>query len=238
MIASAVSAALRDLASPDARSSLVKTLAATLLALLAAWFALKELFDWWVMPFVEAGIGGLPAWAGFLEPVAAVAVGIVLAIALALALAPATALVAGLFLDDVAAAIEKRNYPADPPGRPVPTLSSLVLSLKFMGVVIAGNLLALVLLLVPGVNLVAFLLVNAYLLGREFFEFAAMRFRSPDEARALRQQNAGTVFIGGLAIAAWLAVPVLNLSTPFFAAALMVHLHKRVSGGVSRLPRR
>ena len=63
------------------------------------------------------------------------------------------------------------------PGTAVPLVRAAVLSLKFFGIVILGNLLALVLLLVPGVNLVAFFVVNGYLLGREFFEFAAMRFR-------------------------------------------------------------
>jgi uncharacterized protein involved in cysteine biosynthesis len=44
-----------------------------------------------------------------------------------------------------------------------------------LGIVLVGNIIALMLLLVPGVNIVAFFLVNGYLLGREFFEFAAMR---------------------------------------------------------------
>ena len=61
-----------------------------------------------------------------------------------------------------------------------------VQSAKFFVVVIVGNLIALLLLLVPGVNIAAFFVVNGYLLGREFFEFAAMRHRSPDEAKALR----------------------------------------------------
>ena len=95
--------------------------------------------------------------------------------------------------------------------------------------VLLGNLLALFLLLVPGVNIAAFFLVNAYLLSREFFEFAAMRFRSEAEARALRRKHALTVFLAGLVIAVFLAVPLLNLLTPLFAAAMMVHLYKRLA---------
>jgi CysZ protein len=37
------------------------------------------------------------------------------------------------------------------------------------------------------------------------------------------------VFLAGLVIAVFLAVPLLNLLTPLFAAAMMVHLHKAVS---------
>ncbi len=89
-------------------------------------------------------------------------------------------------------------------------------------------MIALLLLLVPGINIGAFFLVNGYLLGREFFEFAAMRFRSEADAKALRSKHAGTVFLAGLVIAAFLAVPLLNLLTPLFAAAMMVHLHKMI----------
>ena len=157
---------------------------------------------------------------------------------LALLIAPVTAIVAGLFLDDVAETVERdrlsrttrraarcRRWPA------------LVLSLKFFGVVILGNLLALLLLLMPGVNIAAFFIVNGYLLGREFFEFAAMRFRPEAEAKALRRSYAGTVFLAGLVIAGFLAVPLLNLLTPLFAAAMMVHLHKMVSARDGRAGR-
>ncbi|MBN9055588.1 MAG: sulfate transporter family protein, partial [Rhizobiales bacterium] len=102
-------------------------------------------------------------------------------------------------------------------------------SLKFLGIVILGNLFALLLLFIPGVNLVAFFLVNGYLLGREFFEFAAMRYRTPAEARLFRARHASTVLIAGLLVAAFLAIPVVNLMTPLFAAGLMVHLHKALS---------
>ncbi|RVB30497.1 sulfate transporter family protein, partial [Mesorhizobium sp. M7A.F.Ca.CA.001.07.2.1] len=147
----------------------------------------------------------------------------------ALLIAPVTAVVAGLFLDDIAEVVERTDYPGDPTGRAMPALRSLVLSARFLGVVILGNIVALLLLLVPGVNIAAFFIVNGYLLGREFFEFAAMRFRGEEEARALRRHYAGTVFLAGLLIAAFLAVPLLNLLTPLFAAAVMVHLHKAIS---------
>ena len=116
-------------------------------------------------------------------------------------------------------------------------MRAFLLSAKFLAVVILGNIVALFLLLVPGVNIAAFFLVNGYLLGREYFEFAAMRFREEAEAKALRRRNFGTVFLAGLVIAAFLAVPILNLLTPLFAAALMVHLHKMVSAGERRASR-
>ena len=56
-----------------------------------------------------------------------------------------------------------------------------------------------------------------------------MRLRPEAEAKALRRRHAGTVFLAGLVIAGFLAIPLLNLATPLFAAAMMVHLHKAIS---------
>ncbi|WP_029005151.1 sulfate transporter family protein [Azorhizobium doebereinerae] len=148
----------------------------------------------------------------------------------ALYLMPATAaLVAGFFLDDVAETVERASYPADPVGAPQPLGRSILASLRFFGIVLAVNIVALLLLLVPGVNVIIFFVANAYLLSREYFELAAMRYRSPEEARALRQANAVPVFLAGLLIVPVLMVPILNLATPVFGTALMVHLHRRLA---------
>lgn len=236
MILDAARAAAGRMLSAPFRSVLLKSLGLTLLVLVGMWFGLQSLFDWLAMPWIDALLPGLPTWAGWLSLVAAVVAGIGFAILLALMIAPVTALVAGLFLDDIAEVVEREDYPADPPGRAVPPLRALVLSLKFFGIVILGNLVALFLLLIPGVNVAAFFVVNGYLLGREFFEFAAMRFRPEEEAKALRSRHGGTIFLAGLVIAGFLAIPLVNLATPIFAAAMMVHLHKAISAR-ERVPR-
>jgi CysZ protein len=146
---------------------------------------------------------------------------------------PVTILVAGLFLDDIAALVEERYYPDDPPGTPLPVVRAAWLSIAFFGLVLAVNLVALLFLVVPGINLVAFFLANAYLLGREYFELAAMRFHGIEEAKAMRRAYAGTVFLAGCLIAALVTVPILNLLTPLFGTALMVHLNKRLTRKVA-----
>ena len=116
--------------------------------------------------------------------------------------------------------MERTNFPADPPGRPLPLAQSIVISAKFFGIVLAVNFLALLLLLVPGINIAVFFFANAYLLSREYFELAAMRHRPVEEARALRRRHAVRIFVAGFMIAGLVAVPVLNLITPVFATAL------------------
>lgn len=235
MILEAARTAASQLFTAEFRSVFLKTLGLTILALAALWFGIREVFDWLAWPWIEALLPALPAWTGWLGLIAAIVAGIGLAFGLALLIAPVTAIIAGLFLDDVAEVVEKTSYPGDRPGQPVPALRSLVLAIKFFGIVILGNLLALFLMFIPIVNIGAFFLVNGYLLGREFFEFAAMRFRPEQEAKDLRRRNAGTVFLAGIVIAAFLAVPILNLLTPLFAAAMMVHLHKAVSAAEARV---
>jgi len=229
MLFDATRAALMELFSPAFRAAFMKSLGLTIAALMILWLLLHGLFDAFALPWMASLWPGFPAWADWLGLAAAIIAGLGLAIGLAFLIGPVAAIIAGFFIDDVAEAVERKDYPADPPGQAMPLIPSVILSIKFFGVMVAGNLVALLLLLVPGVNLVAFFAVNGYLLGRQFFEFAAMRFLSEAEAKTLRRQNALRVFVAGLIIAAFLAVPLLNLLTPLFAAALMVHVYKGVA---------
>ncbi|MFK0385529.1 sulfate transporter family protein [Rhizobium sp. RM] len=234
MILDAARRAFGNLFAAETRSVFWKVLGITLLVLVALWFTIRSVFIYFALPWVDTLIPGIPDWAGWLTFVFAILAGIGLALALALLISPVTAIIAGLFLDDVAEVVEKRDYPDDRPGHALPLGEAMLSSVKFFGVIIAGNIVALFLLLVPGVNLIAFFLVNGYLLGREFFEFAAMRFHPPAEARALRAKHRTTVLMAGMVIAGFLAVPFLNLLTPLFAASMMVHLHKAVTSPTRR----
>lgn len=230
MIFDAARLSLANLFAPETRGVFWKVLGLTLLALVVIWFGLRETFIAFAWPWLQgAFMPDLPDWAGWLTLVFGVVASIGLALGLALLLAPVTAIIAGFFLDDVAEVIEKRDYPTETPGVALPMGQAIAGSIKFLGIVILGNLIALFLLFIPGVNLVAFFVVNGYLLGREFFEFAAMRYRTPAEARLFRSKHASTVLLAGLLIAAFLAIPIVNLMTPLFAAGLMVHLHKALS---------
>lgn len=217
MISSALRA-LSQIFQPELRAIFWKTLGYTLALLLLVWLALNGAVAWFVaLPY---------PW---LDTALSILTGIGVIFVLGFLVAPVTAVIAGLLQDDIAEVVERSDYPADPPGRALPLAQAVPQAIKFTGIVILGNIFALFLLLVPGVNLVAFLLVNGYLLGREFFEFAAMRFRKPEEAKAFRRAHRGTVFLAGLAIAGFLAIPLLNLLTPIFATVMMVHLNKRLT---------
>ena len=118
-------------------------------------------------------------------------------VALAYLLPAVSAIVAGYFLDDVAEVVERTDFPQDPMGRPLPLGRALLYGLRFAGLSLVVNLVALLLFFVPLVNIGVFFAANAYLLGREYFELAAGRFRPIEEASRMRQENRGTVLLAG-----------------------------------------
>ena len=90
-------------------------------------------------------------------------------------------------------------------------------------------------LFVGGLGVVIFFLATAYLLGREYFELAAMRHHPVAEAKQLRKMRSGTVFVAGMFIAAFVSIPIVNLATPLFAMAFMVHMYKRMTTDQRRI---
>jgi CysZ protein len=229
MILSAARLAAINLFAPETRSAFWKVIGLTLLMLIGLWFAITGVFSEWTAPWLAGFFPEMPDWAGTAGFLFGILASIALAFGLAFLIAPISVVIAGFFLDDVAEAIERRDYADRPTGRALSLRESIPHTLKFLGVVILGNLAAFSLLFVPVINIAAFFLVNAYLLSREFFEFAAMRYHPPAEAKQLRSKYGTTVFLAGLLIAGFLAIPFLNILTPLFAAGLMVHLHQKIA---------
>lgn len=213
--------AINTLLTREFRSILWKSIGLTILLFVGAWIGIENVFSIFLAP----SLGNWP----WVSTAVIWLLGTGVFIGAGFLLAPVTALFAGLFLDDAAQYVEEIYYDKEPPGTPVPLAKSIWLTIRFTTLVTFANLLALILVLLPGVNIIIFFLLNGYLLGREYFMFAAMRYRSEDEARKIRQDNSTTVLLAGLIIAGFMAVPVLNLATPIFAVAMMVHLHKSVA---------
>ena len=209
--------AFEELFSPPFRAVMVKCVGFTVALLAGLILALEWSFTYFV------------AWPDWIETTIQWLGGLALVAASIFLIPPVTSLIAGLYLDDIADQVERRNFPADPPGRELPVAKSIWLAAKFFAVVLAVNLVALLLLLVPGVNLIAFYVGNGYLLGREYFELAAMRHMSAADAKRLRKSNRLTVLLCGLLIAGLASVPILNLVTPLFASGFMVRMYKRIA---------
>ncbi|WP_333825767.1 sulfate transporter family protein [Pinisolibacter sp.] len=220
-----------DLMTPPFRGVIVRSLGVTLAIVAVVWAIGTRLLTGSAVDLATVHPVDLPYWLTAVRWIAGLFSGAALMVALSFLVAPITAGVAGLFLDEVADVVERTHYAGDRPGTPLPVWPSLVTALRFAALSLAVNLVALPLVLFAGSGLIIFTLANGWLIGREYFEFAAARHVGIDEARRLRRIHAGPAFLAGLAAAALLSVPILNLATPLFATATMVHLAKRLTGG-------
>ncbi|WP_313350030.1 EI24 domain-containing protein [Paracoccus sp. (in: a-proteobacteria)] len=138
---------------------------------------------------------------------------------------PVAAGFSGLFAERVAEAVEDTHYPAAK-GLPLDFWAGLWESLAVMGAVILITLITL--MLTPFIGPLASLLFyggNGWLLGREFFQMAALRHLHEPQASALRRSMAAQVTMLGVLIALLLTVPVLNVVIPVLAAAGFTHLY-------------
>jgi CysZ protein len=215
-------AAIREIMSPPFRAVLLKSLGMTLVFLALAWVGLDKLA-------LSYAVVSHP----WLQTALIYATGVGLFFLLAYFLGPISMIVSGLFLDDLADVVEADLYPPGQRGVAIPAAQAIVMGLRFAVVSAGVNLVALMLLFVPGINAAAFLFANAYLLGREYFLFAATRFMPLSEAYALRERFAFPLFLAGLFIAAFVATPGLNVLTPLFGVAFMSRIYQKLARGAA-----
>ena len=143
-------------------------------------------------------------------------------------------LIGGVFLDEVAGAVERRHYCKDPPGQSAHFSKTFAISVRFVGVTILLNILALpfylIALFIPPLFACIFFGLNGYLLSREYFELVSLRHQDVNAARQLRKTNGIRVFVAGVVIAFLITVPIVNLFVPILATAFMLHIFKALQG--------
>jgi uncharacterized protein involved in cysteine biosynthesis len=231
MIDAAVKA-LVQMFSPPFRWVLLKSsgLALGLIVLFA--IALHRLLVWLATAganWVENIFGvSAPAPISIFVWVLSVAAGIGIIVGSVFLMPAVTALLGSFFVDDIALEVERTHYPTEPVGTPLPLPRAVLQGAKTALLAILVYLIAVPFLLVAGAGAVIFFLASAYLLGREYFELAAMRHQPIAQAKRLRQIHQSTVFLAGILIAVFVSIPIINLATPLFATALMVHVHHRI----------
>jgi CysZ protein len=228
--------ALAQMFSPPFRMVLAKSIGLALILIILFGIGLHQVLTW----LTGAGEGWAEGWLGpsshtpllILTKMLAVAAALGIIVGSIFLMPAVTALVAGLFADEIAAEVERSHYPNEPPGMAVPPARALIEGVKTALLAVAVYFVAVPFLLFAGFGAVIFFFATAFLLGREYFELAAMRFHPPADAKRLREMHQGTVFLAGLFIAAFVSIPIVNLATPLFGVAFMVHLHKRLARAV------
>lgn len=191
------------------------------LALSALAFALVGLGSGWAAERLLA----LPGWWGWLARGAGVLGAAVAALWLFL---PVAMVIASLYIERVAAAVDRRFYPDLPPaaGAPLPdqVWDGLALGARVLLFNLAGLLLA---LLLPGIGLLLGWGIAAWAVGRGLFMAVAMRRMERAAAQALYRRRRAEVLAQGALLALAGSVPLLNLLVPVLGAAAMVHVLER-----------
>lgn len=226
--------ALGILTEPESRRVMRNSFGLTLLTFIVLWVAATfglSAFGEYVHDWADAH-GWSDFWLGiirFLYATAAVS-GVLI---VSFLLFPAVVgLVLSVYLDPICDAVERKHYPDLPPAREQPVLEMTGDALRMTLIIILVNLAALplylILLFFPPFNVLVFYSVNGYLLGREFFEIAAVRRMSSSEAGRLRRRQQGRIFLTGVVIAILLTLPVINIVMPIVAIAFMLHVFERM----------
>ncbi|MDZ4311180.1 MAG: EI24 domain-containing protein [Cypionkella sp.] len=143
---------------------------------------------------------------------------------------PVASAFSGLFLEDVAQAVEDQHYPSLPPVARPRFGDTLIDTANFIGLLLALNTLAL--LLYPFVGPFSPLLfwgMNGYLLGREYFTLVATRRLGREGARAMRKAYSLRIWMAGVLMAAPLSIPLINLAIPVLGVATFTHMFHRLS---------
>jgi CysZ protein len=139
-----------------------------------------------------------------------------------------TVLIAGMFQETVIYRVEFVFYTDEIREEPPKFWPDIWYDIKFTIWALSLNIIILPLYLI-GIGFIVSILLNSYLLGREFFESAAGYHLGKPEAKNLGEKNRFVIFIGGLVITLMALVPILNLFVPIIAVVWMVHVYHMIT---------
>ncbi|MEI4260208.1 EI24 domain-containing protein [Roseovarius sp. D0-M9] len=222
MIFASFAKALGQMGDPRFRRVLILGIALTLALLFAVYALVLIGISWLTGDAVTLPLVGEVRWLDDLLGWTSLLAMMIMSIFL---MVPVASAITSLFLDDVAAAVEARHYPALPDVPPMPWSDAIRDTVGFLGVLIGANLLALILYVaLPFGAFAIFWGLNGYLLGREYFQLAAMRRLGRAGAQELRKRHWLKVWGAGVLMAIPLSVPLINLIIPILGAATFTHL--------------
>ncbi|MDB4018991.1 EI24 domain-containing protein [Planktomarina temperata] len=173
-----------------------------------------------------ANLIGDQSWLGALINIGGVLFTIALSIWL---MVPVTSAIIALFLDEVAQAVEARHYPHLPKQTATKLQDQILVGIRFLGILLLANVGALILsMIVPLLAPFVFWATNGYLMGREYFQMAAMRRMPRAQAQELYQRHQGSIWTAGILMAIPMSIPLVGLFIPILGAATFTHQFERL----------
>jgi uncharacterized protein involved in cysteine biosynthesis len=173
-----------------------------------------------------ANLIGDQSWLGALINIGGALFTIALSIWL---MVPVTSAIIALFLDEVAQAVEARHYPHLPKQTATKLQDQILVGIRFLGILLLANIGALILsMIVPLLGPFVFWATNGYLMGREYFQMAAMRRLPRAQAQELFQRHQGSIWTAGVLMAIPMSIPLVGLFIPILGAATFTHQFERL----------
>ena len=173
-----------------------------------------------------ANLIGDQSWLGALINIGGALFTIALSIWL---MVPVTSAIIALFLDEVAQAVEARHYPHLPKQTATKLQDQILVGIRFLGILLLANIGALILsMIVPLLGPFVFWATNGYLMGREYFQMAAMRRLPRAQAQELFKRHQGSIWIAGVLMAIPMSIPLVGLFIPILGAATFTHQFERL----------
>ena len=219
-------AAIGQLGDRRFQAVLAKGLGITVAIFVAFYVVFVQVVGWFLGDSVSLPWIGTVTWVDDAISWGAIPLMLLLSVFL---MVPVASAITGIFLDDVAQAVEDRHYPSLGPANELTLMDNIRDSLAFLGVLIGANIIALVLyiFLAPLAPFI-FWGLNGFLLGREYFTLAAIRRVGRDGAAQLRKRYFVTIWIAGVLMVVPLTIPLVNLLVPILGAATFTHLFHRL----------
>ena len=211
---------------PKFRRVLWRGMGLTIVLLIAACLLVNFGINQLLSSAWAANLIGNQSWLGALINVGGVLFTIALSIWL---MVPVTSAIIALFLDEVAQAVEARHYPHLPKQTATKLQDQILVGIRFLGILLLANIGALILsMIVPLLAPFVFWATNGYLMGREYFQMAAMRRMPRAQAQELYQRHQGSIWTAGILMAIPMSIPLVGLFIPILGAATFTHQFERL----------
>ena len=211
---------------PKFRRVLWRGMGLTIVLLIAACLLVNFGINQLLSSAWAANLIGDQSWLGALINIGGVLFTIALSIWL---MVPVTSAIIALFLDEVAQAVEARHYPHLPKQTATKLQDQILVGIRFLGILLLANIGALILsMIVPLLGPFVFWATNGYLMGREYFQMAAMRRLPSAQAQELFQRHQGSIWTAGVLMAIPMSIPLVGLFIPILGAATFTHQFERL----------
>lgn len=183
--------------------------------------------SWFLVGFLVDMEGGVGNWLGVVDNILALGAPLLVFFLLIFTFPALMIAIGVLFAEQIADRVDVHYYPDLEEPRKIGIAEQSWLVVRFFFYFAVLNIIALPLYLIPVIGQIAYLYINAWLTGREYFEMVApRRMRNREMSDEWKRDRFGYV-LGGLQIFFLLLVPFVNLTVPVVGTAYMVHRVER-----------